>query len=85
VPNLVIFRAWKSGIHKDEIVHYWLDSRVCYHRICTGADMVVCRTLAQFRDDVLPMTRPATAAEYEPLLAEFAEIGGVRRIARLPR
>jgi hypothetical protein len=71
----VIFRVWKSGIHKGELVHFWFDSNVTYHRICTGADMVVCRTAERFRDHVLPRTRQATTAEWRPLVEEFAAQG----------
>jgi hypothetical protein len=84
--NLVICRVFKSGIHKGELLHTHLESGVTYHRICTGADMVYAWNVAEFDARVLPITRQATRAEYEPVLAKLTGATGVRlkRISRLP-
>lgn len=84
--SLVIFRVFKSGIHKGELLHTHIDSGATYHRICTGADMVYAWNLPEFEARVLPITRQATAAEYKPVLTNLAAASGqpLRRIAKLP-
>lgn len=82
----VIFRVWRSGIHKGEVVHFHLSSGVTYHRICTGVDMVVAWNRPEFEVRLLPQTRQATAAEYLPIMRGLFNGTGVavQRIARLP-
>lgn len=71
----VVFRVFKSGIGKGEIIALFIDDCSLYHRSEVASYMHVGQHAFANYNAVIEITHKATEKEYTPLLKELHKIG----------